>query len=45
MFKVVNADIKSGFIIYEDVFTKKRYRIIDLGMSVTFDNKDKKIFI
>lgn len=33
LFKIINYDHASGYVTYQDVFTKKKYRIIDIAMS------------
>lgn len=44
LFKVVATDRNDGYIIYEDVFTKKRFKVIDIAMSSTL-MVDKKRMI
>lgn len=41
LFKIVGVDMDEAYVIYEDVFTKKRYKIIDIAMSgsVIIDKK------
>ena len=39
LFKVVSADRENGYAYLEDVFTHKRYKIIDISLSSTFNNK------
>lgn len=39
LFKVISTDKSNGYVIYEDVFTKKQYQIIDKSLSILFDNK------
>lgn len=39
LFKVIDVDGTNGYVIYEDVFTKKHYKIIDKSMSILFDMK------
>lgn len=41
LFKVVATDRNDGYITYEDVFTKKRVKVIDIAMSSTL-KVDKK---
>lgn len=46
LFKVVDADEYLGVVVYEDVFTKERYEIIDKYMSIlVVDPKQQKIYI
>lgn len=33
LFKVINYDNINGYVTYQDVFTKKKYKIIDISMS------------
>ena len=40
LFKVIATDRNNGYIIYEDVFTKKRFKVVDISMS-TFSEVDK----
>ena len=35
LFKIVDIDSKNGYVIYEDVFTKQKFKIIDIAMSST----------
>lgn len=35
LFKVVDTDFENGYVTYEDVFTNKKYKIIDMAMSGT----------
>lgn len=35
LFKIVKIDEEKGYVYYEDVFTRKRYRILDIAMSTT----------
>lgn len=44
LFKVVATDRNDGYITYEDVFTKKRFKVIDIAMSSTL-KVDKKRMI
>ncbi len=44
LFKIVDIDFSSGYVTYEDVFTKKKYKIIDIAMSSTM-KVDKKLTI
>lgn len=36
LFKVISCQIDAGYVTLEDVFTKKRYKIIDIALSVAF---------
>lgn len=33
LFKIINYDHINGYVTYQDVFTKKKYKIIDIAMS------------
>ena len=33
LFKIVDYDHMNGYVIYEDVFTNKRYKVIDISLS------------
>jgi hypothetical protein len=43
LFKVVAADMDDGYITYEDVFTKKIFKIIDIAMSSTLKIDKKRM--
>lgn len=43
LFKVVATDINDGYITYEDVFTKKRFKVIDIAMSSTLKVDEKRM--
>ncbi len=46
LFKVVSADRENGYVTYQDVFTKKRFKVIDVSMSSSFsDRKDRALYI
>lgn len=46
LFKVVSADRENGYVTYQDVFAKKRFKVIDVSMSSTFsDRKDRTVYI
>lgn len=46
LFKVIDYDFKEGYVTYLDVFTKKKYKIIDISMSsLEMLYKDKEIYI
>ena len=36
LFKVVDSDYENGYITYEDVFTKKKFKVVDISLSTTF---------
>ena len=40
LFKVTDIDFDNAYVTYEDVFTKKRFKVIDISMS-TFSEVDK----
>ncbi len=42
LFKVVDADREKGYVYYEDVFTKEKFRVVDIAMSSTFSAKSKE---
>ena len=44
LFKVIDTDRNDGYITYEDVFTKKKFKVIDIAMSSTL-KVDKKRMI
>ena len=35
LFKVVDVDKTKGYVFYEDVFTHKKFKVIDVSMSIT----------
>lgn len=41
LFKIVDVDRDNGYVVYQDVFTHKRFKIIDISMSSTL-KVDKK---
>ena len=46
LFKIIDSDRDEGYIIYEDVFTKKKFKVIDIAMSSTLRvNKKKMIYV
>lgn len=46
LFKVIDSDISTGTVIYQDVFTNKRYKVIDISMSASLAvTKRKDIYI
>lgn len=36
LFQIESADSSEGYVIYKDVFTRKKYKIIDITLSFTF---------
>ena len=42
LFKVVNYDNVNGYVTYQDVFTHKKYKIIDISMSSMGKINEKK---
>lgn len=46
LFKVIAVDKKEGYVTYQDVFTHKRFKIIDIAMSsTTIIDKSNPIYI
>lgn len=46
LFKIIDCDHSSGYVTYEDVFTGKKYKVIDISMSsCEMINKDREIYI
>ncbi len=46
LFKIIGTDFKNGFVTYEDVFTKKKYKVIDVAMSSTLKiDKKRTIYV
>jgi hypothetical protein len=43
LFKVIAADRNDGYITYEDVFTKKIFKVIDIAMSSTLKIDKKRM--
>lgn len=43
LFKVVGVDMENGYVVYEDVFTKKRVKVIDIAMSSTLKIDKKRM--
>lgn len=41
----VDGDRNDGYVIYEDVFNHKKYKIIDIAMSSTFRKTNYDIYI
>ncbi|MBR2827978.1 MAG: hypothetical protein IKE70_01945 [Bacilli bacterium] len=42
LFKIIDCDHETGYVTYEDVFTKKKYKIIDVAMSSLANINNKK---
>ena len=42
LFKIIDYDHETGYVTYEDVFTKKKYKIIDVAMSSISNINNKK---
>ncbi len=46
LFKIIDTDYKDGYVTYQDVFTKKKFKIIDISMSSSYRiNKEREIYI
>lgn len=46
LFKIIKYDHANGYVTYQDVFTNKRYKIIDVAMSSLGElYKDKEIYV
>lgn len=43
LFKVIDVDIDNGYITYEDVFTNKKFKVIDIAMSSTLKIDKKRM--
>ncbi len=43
LFKVVEVDKNDGYITYEDVFTKKKFKVVDIAMSSTLKIDKKRM--
>lgn len=43
LFKVIDVFFDDGYVIYEDVFTKKRFKVIDIAMSSTLKIDKKRM--
>ena len=43
LFKVIDVDRENGYIIYEDIFTKKKFKVIDIAMSSTLKIAKKRM--
>ncbi len=43
LFKVVEVDRNDGYITYEDVFTKRKFKVIDIAMSSTLKIDKKRM--
>lgn len=45
LFKVIAVDRNDGYVTYQDVFTKKKFKIIDIAMSSTLRvDKGREIY-
>lgn len=46
LFKIIGIDRNEGYVTYEDVFTKKKFKVIDIALSSTLRiNKNKMIYV
>lgn len=47
LFKVINIDFENCYVTYEDVFTLKTYKIIDITFSTIYKNlyKEKDLYV
>lgn len=45
LFKVVKTDENNAYVYYEDVFTKKIYKVIDISLSISYKVSSKGPFI
>ncbi len=46
LFKVIDVDRLDGYVTYEDVFTKKRFKVVDIALRSTYNLKnDKDIYL
>lgn len=46
LFKIIEVDRDEGYVIYQDVFTKKKFKIIDIAMSSTLRiDKKRQLYI
>ena len=46
LFKIINYDGMTGYVTYQDVFTNKKYKIIDIfSSSLELLYKDKEVYI
>lgn len=43
LFKVIDTDRNDGYITYEDVFTKRKFKVIDIAMSSTLKIDKKRM--
>ena len=44
LFKIVDVNREEGYVCYEDVFTGKRYNVIDVSLSITHIVDEKNPF-
>ena len=42
LFRVLKVDSDNGYVYYQDVFTHKKFKIIDIALSSTFKNDSSK---
>lgn len=46
LFKIIKTDSDNGYVTYQDVFTNKKYKIIDIAMSSTLTiDKNNTIYM
>lgn len=46
IFKIVDVDKENGYVYYQDVFTHKRFKLIDIAMSSTLKvDKNKPVYM
>lgn len=45
LFKVIDVDRNNGYVTYQDIFTKKKFKIIDIAMSSSLVINKKEIYI
>ncbi len=38
LFKIIDVNKNEGYVIYQEVFTKKEFKVIDIAMSSYFNN-------
>ena len=43
LFKVIDVDMNNGYITYEDVFTNRKFKVIDIAMSSTLKIDKKRM--
>lgn len=42
LFKVIDVDRLDSYVTYEDVFTKKKFKVVDIALSSTYKLKNNK---